>query len=319
MAKKKTAAAKKSAAKKSASQTAEDREYARAEKVLKKNWRRLLDRKGVTLVDVNYRIRDGEQTPEVVIRVHVQKKVDPEDLRPNQILTEIEGVPIDVVESQNTFKELIGPIQGGARIAPTHNLSEAGTMGIVCFTKGSREPRLLTNAHVVYGGKNKSSLGSRIPMHWVPKSAASTALGDGLRDSSFRDSRGDAALIEPASDITTLPGVEDILSNPTGIRQLTRTDVFRRVVVKKMGAHTGVTEGIVDSITLTFSVPGISYLGQIGIRSVSGEQFSTFGDSGAVVVQGTDIVGLLHGVTDNGKLAIACHMPRVASILGIEL
>jgi hypothetical protein len=298
--------------------TAEDRQFEKAEKVLRKRWRQILSRKGVTAVDVNYRTRDGKLTNEIVICIHVEKKRPLAELRKNQYFTSIDGIPVDVVESQNTYEPLATDLQGGDKIAPRHKSSAAGTMGIVCFTKGARQPRFLTNAHVVYGGKKKSQLRSRIPM--VIPSGSKPEIGDGLRDRSFRNALIDCALIEPAPGQLYKTGVRGLTVQPTGFGELTRDDVKHKVQVKKVGAKTGPREGIVDSIRLTFIAPGQGFMFQIGIKPLDGgSPFSAGGDSGSVVIRDKEVVGLLHGVTNSGTIAVACHIKHVVKKLDIEL
>lgn len=298
--------------------TKEERAFERAEKVLMKRWRQILARKGVTGVDVNYRMRNGKATNEVVICVHVDEKHGEDALHPNQKFSEIDGVPVDVVQSKNTYETTTANLQGGDKIAPRHKSNDAGTLGIVCFTKGDRKPRFLTNAHVVFGGKKKSQLRSRIPM--IAPTASKPVIGDGLRDMSFRNASVDCALIEPADGQLFKPGVKGLSDQPTGFGELTRKDVKKKVLVKKVGAKTGAREGIVDSVRFTFSTPGQGFLFQIGIKPVDGgPPFSSGGDSGSVVIRGNEIVGLLHGVTNSGKIAVACHIEKVLKKLDIEL
>ena len=115
-----------------------------------------------------------------------------------------------------------------------------------------------------------------------------------------------------------LEGIPGVTPNPSGIGELKRRDIRKKVRVRKLGAGTGGTQGIVDSVTLTFRVPGNSFLFQIGIKPLPGEdRFSDFGDSGAVVVRGNELVGLLHGVTDSGRIAVASHMADVVDRLDI--
>lgn len=309
--------------------TAEERQFDKAERVLRRNWKRILARKGVTHVDVNYRTREGERTDEVVIRVHVEEKIREEELHSNRRLESIEGVPVDVVESLNTYGQQhakaagggFPTLQGGVKIAPSHNSSAAGTLGIVCFTKPGGRLRYLTNAHVVLGGRKKSQLPAdpRV-IQPRPGGGASRTIGRTIKSKCFRQALVDCALIRPIPGQKFRRGVLKILANPEGIGQLTFADIKQKVRVRKMGAATGGTTGIVDSVTLTFSVPGNRFLFQIGIKRVpSGKWFSDFGDSGAVVIRGKKVVGLLHGLTNDRRIAVASHMKFVADKLKISL
>jgi hypothetical protein len=270
-------------------------------------------------LDVNYRIRNGKRTKEVVIRVHVKEKLPLDQLRPNQRFEFVDGVPVDVVESQNTYQQQSGlTLQGGDGIAPEHQPDRSGTLGILCFTRGSRLKRLLTNAHVVFGGKKKSELPSKIPM--IQPGSGDAVIGHGLRDKSFRDALVDCSFIEPSTAHEFLPGIEDLVPQPAQFGKLTKVDVQKKVRVKKRGATTGEREGVVDSVRLTFSTQGHGFLFQIGVKPVDGgPPFSSGGDSGSIVVRGNAIVGLLHGITDSGQTAVACHIDDVLDKFHFEL
>ena len=59
---------------------------------------------------------------------------------------------------------------------------------------------------------------------------------------------------------------------------------------------------------------------QIGIKPLDGgSPFSAGGDSGSVVIRDKEVVGLLHGVTNSGTIAVACHIKHVVKKLDIEL
>ena len=69
-------------------------------RIKKKIEKRLLEYRGVTGVNIGFKTVNGEKTDELAIIVYVKKKgdVSPEEALP----TEIEGVPVDVV--QRTYK-----------------------------------------------------------------------------------------------------------------------------------------------------------------------------------------------------------------------
>jgi hypothetical protein len=59
-----------------------------------------LKRPGVTAVDVGYRMKDGQLTRELAIRVHVRRKLPPEALSEHERFPEYLGrFGVDVVEA----------------------------------------------------------------------------------------------------------------------------------------------------------------------------------------------------------------------------
>jgi len=64
---------------------------------VRKEW---LKRPGVTAVDVGYKIKGGELTDEVAIRVHVQRKLPPEAVPEHELFPERLGkFSVDVIEA----------------------------------------------------------------------------------------------------------------------------------------------------------------------------------------------------------------------------
>ena len=316
------------AKKKKLTEAQQDKLFDKAERILEKHYKRILRRKGVNGVEVNYRTKNGKITDEIVICIHVDKKVPLEKLRSNQIIKSIEGIAVDVVESKNDYKQLAKAVPltvgAGDKIAPKGKESAAGTLGIVCFDKSTNEPRLLTNAHVVFGGENKTDLPTKWEMVKI-KGSKSTRIGDAVRKKSFLDSRVDCALITPDDSVNLQLGVPGLLPNPAGILRLRRKHALgkNRVKVVKLGQKSNVTHGRVISISLRFPVPGqATFHKQIGIvpdPDFGEASFSKAGDSGSVVIYKDKIVGLIHGTRNGGKTAVACHMSDVAKILKIKI
>ena len=64
---------------------------------VRQNW---LNRPGVTAVDVGYKIKDGQLTDELAIRVHVQRKLPPEALKEHDMFPKRLGrFSVDVIEA----------------------------------------------------------------------------------------------------------------------------------------------------------------------------------------------------------------------------
>ena len=61
----------------------------------------LLKRPGVTAIDVGYKIKDGDITEELAIRVHVKRKLSREAISEHELLPERLGrFSVDVIEAE---------------------------------------------------------------------------------------------------------------------------------------------------------------------------------------------------------------------------
>jgi hypothetical protein len=77
-----------------------DQSIQRALEVKRRYEQELRRKANVLAVGVGYRTKGGQQTREVAIVVSVKNKVPLSDLKPDdRIPAEIEGVPVDVVET----------------------------------------------------------------------------------------------------------------------------------------------------------------------------------------------------------------------------
>ena len=65
---------------------------------VRENW---LRRPGVTAVDVGYRMKGGRMQDELAIRVHVKRKLLPEQLSEEEIFPTSLGLfPVDIIEAE---------------------------------------------------------------------------------------------------------------------------------------------------------------------------------------------------------------------------
>lgn len=307
--------------KKMTSESWHDKQFAKAEKVLEKNYKKILRRKGVTGVEVNYRKQDGKLTDEIVICVHVKEKLPLEELHPNQIIEKIEGIPVDIVETMNEFEALSSNIRAGTGIAPVikGRVRGEGTFGVTVFDQNSGQPFMLTNAHVVRGGSPKSKLPSKVPM--VTGKNKTNVVGNAIIARSFLTSKADCALVAPAPGVNLVEGIKNVsktLFRPGGdFAELQRRHLRARVKIVKFGQKTRETTGQLVAIRHTFSVPGHTFLFQIVVRRMGNKPFSTAGDSGSVIIHDGRIVGLLHGLSSDKKFAVACPIKEVRRLLNI--
>jgi len=274
--------------------------YRKAEKVLKKHRVRLMRRKGVIGCGLGFRQREGKRTKELAIRIYVEEKLPLEDLKSNQIIQKkLEGIEIDVIE-RGEYKPL-QDVGAGNSIKPGHQ-GGSGTMGLVVYTPSQRLPRFLTNAHVVIGAKDIDEISSDDTVV-LKRHGTDPVIGNAMPSKLELTSLTDCALVKPTDNANPVPGVPGV-TGPLVPGQLGFDDVDEETVVIKIGAKTKRTTGIVDSITESFSTDNQTFYSQIAISGIN-DDFSAKGDSGSVVLKGNEVVGILHGVTDDG-VAIAC-------------
>jgi len=77
-----------------------DQAVQRAREVKRVHEQKLLRKVNVVAVGVGYCRRGGIQTREICIVVSVKKKIPLSELKPGEVIpTQIEGVPVDVVET----------------------------------------------------------------------------------------------------------------------------------------------------------------------------------------------------------------------------
>ena len=296
----------------------------------------LLKRPGVTGVDVGYKYVGGKRTDEIAIRVHVAHKRDnvPEAQR---VPAEIDGVQTDVI--QRTFvlhaasmavtdiqimadTGSYNPVKGGISIGPCRAIGGsvfAGTLGAVVKDNVTGNPMLLSNFHVMCVD-NGSNAGDQMAQPSRVDTGSCPASNVGKLHRSALSAAVDGA-------ISTLEGrgyrceIVDI-----GVVAGSKTATLG-MKVRKRGRTTGLTYGLVDSISLSVNVDYGDGLGvhtlnnQIGIApdATKNPKFGDHGDSGSVAVDNKRrIVGLYFAGSDDGY-GIANPISSVLSELNISL
>lgn len=279
----------------------------------------LLNRPGVTGVDIGYKEVSGKPTNVIAIRVLVENK---RDVRPDDRIPEtIGGVPTDVIQRRfepqvltrdatdlvvqvdiNEYEQL----KGGISIGPWRLVNGGawgGTVGLPVMDKITGKIMLLSNYHVMCIDKSWSvgdviTQPSRIDQATIPNSVVALLQRGVLGD------KVDCAVAEVIRRPTEC-GIVDIgnVSGKTNLPSLGQT-------VRKRGRTTGLTFGIVDTLDLTIivnygpDVGDVTLTSQIGVRpdTTQNSKFSDAGDSGSVVVNDTaDVVGLhFAGNSDEG-------------------
>lgn len=238
---------------------------------VRKDW---LKRDGVTAVDVGYKISEGEITNDLAIRVHVERKKHPDELRKHETFNLSGGAPektgggfdIDVLEADYApalpavaeddlpplGPEVIGPesvnrkgrlnpLVGGVSVANAR--VSAGTLGAIVWDREDCQVCILSNWHVLCGSRDCE----------VGESILQPGKFDGGRPSDkvaelkrWRlDKDADAAL----ANLTGARGSSRDILEWEPIKGVETPKLGMKVI--KSGRTTGLTEGIIDGVGLS--------------------------------------------------------------------
>jgi len=205
--------------------------------------RRFLNRKTVTGVDIGYKITDGKRTPEIAIRLHVEKKRSLRSLTASQRFPKtIGGFPVDVIqavyEDQNAFlQSRLDPVRPGASIGL--GSGGVGTLGmVVSDNRRSGALGFVTAAHVLFGGTG--IVGDPILQPAVPD-GGSAADRAGFVARAFHASDAALAIFDngrTGEPEAALSSVEFTAPREPRIGE----------VLEKIGRSTGQTRGLIDGI-----------------------------------------------------------------------
>ncbi|MEZ5009570.1 MAG: hypothetical protein R2753_15600 [Chitinophagales bacterium] len=291
--------------------------------VLKKHESKLRKYAGVYDVGMGYPISNQELKYGVLgILVYVNKKVAKEALNKEQLLpTEIDGIKVDVIETDpqehdslsDILEGLHDPLVGGIYIGNA-SLNGGGTLGMIVKQKGTGQPLGLTNWHVIK--QRKGDRGNPIIQPaWQPNNNR-YRVGNLHR----WNKRLDCAVFE-INDSRSIDSPNSLLNINGRIKAL--QDPFIGMRVMKSGAKTGVTYGIVSSVS--------SNLKKIRVvrnpaQDKYADEITDSGDSGAVWV--TDEVNkkavALHwggdkAETQNAEFALTNNIKDIFDCLDLEL
>jgi hypothetical protein len=299
----------------------------------------LLNRPGVTAVDVGYKYVGGVRTEEVAIRVMVGKKrssVDAKDKVPDMI----DGVRTDVIErtyflhteprNRSKVEDITlqadtgnyNPVKGGIGIGPCRAVGGfvyVGTLGAIVKDNASGNPMLLSNFHVMcidngWSVGDTMAQPGRVDGGSCPANVVGTlqrAALTGLVDCAVSSLSGRGYSCEIV-DIGRVAG--------TAVATLGQA-------VRKRGRTTGLTYGFVESVSLSVN---IDYGDGIGMKTLTNQMsirpdtahnaaFGDHGDSGSAVVDGSvNVVGLHFAGSSDGH-GIANVIANVLSALNVSL
>lgn len=289
--------------------------------VLKKHEKRLKKFKGVQDVALGFTVSKGQiNFDELGIQVFVDKKKSKKSLaKKEQLPTELDGVRVDVIESKPTEKSsladamegIINPLKGGINIGNA-KFNTYGTLGIVLKQKTSGELMALTNHHVVK--RRKGRRGNVIVQPAFRERSSRFVIGNLHRWSK----KLDCASIKLNNNRSATIGEIQYFDKKIKTTQ----SPFIGMAVKKSGVKTGVTFGIIASITSNLRKIRIVANPQ---KPADNNEISDSGDSGAVWV--TDEVNAkavaLHwggdkAETRDSEFALANNMLDVKNCLELE-
>ena len=245
----------------------------------------LLKCKGAIGVDVDHKSVNGKKTDKLSITVYVKKKLAKEELTADEAVpTEMEGVSTDVVECPNVWPNAMvrtDPLVGGLSIGSTGTTGSYGTLGIVLYHGGT--PTALSAAHVMVSslpGVGQTVIEPSNGNYPVDSIGTVSTVAYG------GNTNLDAALVP-------VQGRGTVVGYVNNIGQVANWALpAENQVVRKMGVRTGLTEGIVGSTTLTWTLT--SPLGQfilynqVRVDNSGGVNFALPGDSGSAVITSTD-------------------------------
>ncbi|MDQ7802335.1 hypothetical protein Q5425_01235 [Amycolatopsis sp. A133] len=297
--------------------------------------RELLDRPGVTGVDVGYKEVGGERTDQVAIRVHVARKTDdvPHEER---IPEQIEGAVTDVVErryelhvatleldvSAQADSTHYATLQGGISMGPSRAIDNhifAGTLGAIVVDNVTRARAALTNFHVAavdsgWHTGDRMVQPSRIDTGVVP----ADEFGAILRATLSGNVDGAVISLDPGkASSCTVAGIGAVRGGRAAVLGM---------AVRKRGRTTGLSHGTVDGIAATVNV---DYGDGLGVHTLTNQVsiaadparnriFSDHGDSGSVIVDEDGfVVGLLFAGA--GPSTVANPIRAVLAELDISL
>ncbi len=304
----------------------------------------LFARDGVTAVGVGRKIKDGQRTGDMCIRIYVAKKLPKTKLSKAQLIpASIDGVPTDVIERRfvanpqpDALKQRMkvdeisaridtgtyGTLKGGMSIGPCRVIDGyvyVGTLGCIVKDNATGESMLLSNKHVMCVD-DSWTVGDDIcqPARNDQGSCPADVVGSVVR--SIMSADVDGAL----ASIAGRPSACDVLQ--IGPVRGTALHVFDEPV-RKRGRTTELTHGFVDDMDWSGNVD----MGPLGIRFFANQiglmhdpskspQFGISGDSGSVVVNPNDeVIGLYFAGDDSGEFGLANPIAKVESELGVTV
>lgn len=311
--------------------------------VKEKNIDSIFKKANVVGVGIGKRIKGGQLTEELCLKVYVEKKIAKSQLDSNNIIQEeIGGVKTDVVGvgrirffqcNQKTRKR---PAFGGDSCGSCHSLRYgyimAGTLGCTVVDKTDGKRCILSNNHVLADmdsdTESRANAGDPIvqPGTYDGGSCATDRIATlkrwvPLHTSS--DNLVDAAIGEIITDSDVSNEIGCNIGGVNGIRELTVADI-NTLQVQKCGEATCYTTGTVIDIDASVNVKyevltntGIVIRIYRFIHQILTTSMSTLGDSGSLIMDmDKKAVGLLFA--GSNVITVANPIQTVLDELNIE-
>ncbi|MCE3555576.1 hypothetical protein LWC33_29545 [Pseudonocardia sp. RS11V-5] len=284
---------------------------AHAEQVHRDAAQRLLAIPGVSMVALGSKETGGQPTGELVIRVHVANKRPLEEIPPDEVIpAEIDGVGTDVIESDgivlvaappggivrddSTDDKTERPLKGGTRIQPALSSAKGerweGTLGCLLWLKSNHDVGYaLTNQHVIDGAGLVAATKGSTEVGQPTSISSSSCCNDiiGVYRAGERTGADDQAVVQLRAGTTWQAQILGI-GLVSGTRSLSTADALARLPVRKRGARTRLTGGVVTDVN------GVSGTAHNAILIQANDNpdrkpgellfFDEHGDSGSAVV-----------------------------------
>ena len=218
--------------------------------------------------------------------------------------------------------DVFNPIIGGISCGPDVTILKApwsGTLGLVVNRRSAGKSGLLSNCHVMFydSGTKTVTQPARIDSIFNYNAGHELSVLQGNVAFLGRATYVDAAVATLDDDRTATRRKLFPSLDVTGVRASTHIKVGD--AVSKSGLTTGLTTGKVKYTSV--SGPGGSEPNQFAIEGDGGMPFCAAGDSGSVVLYGSEVMGLLWGSnSDQGvDYAIVTPIEAVTQSLDIEI
>lgn len=217
----------------------------------------------------------------------------------------------------------LNPMIGGISCGPDVNIIRAGwsgTLGLVVNRRSLGELGILSNKHVMFYNNETMTVTQPARVDSVFNYPAGHDLSSFTGNIPFngRQTYVDAAVATVDSKRTaTTRKLFGVTADVTGVKIATSVRVGD--AVSKSGLTTGITTGTVKYTSV--SGPNGSEPNQFAIEGNGNNPFAKAGDSGSVVMCGTEVMGLLWGSNsdDNTTYAIVTPIEAVMRVLDIDI
>ncbi len=278
-------------------------------------------------VGIGRKITDGGPTDFMAVRIYVKNKFDLKDIPAGHLLPkEHGGVLIDVVETGLVSPQALAP-NPKLPLSPAvpgcsigFDKIMAGTFGALVRHSDGRH-LILSNSHVL-ADQGRLTAGAPIYqpglLDLLPGSTK-RQIARLLQSLPIETGSYDAALAEPL-DPNFVDEAVLMFGRPKGT-----TPAANGMIVRKFGRTTSSTEGDVDDIQATFTIPYrsgvVRFTDLIVIRTLGSEPFSKAGDSGSLILSRDEnkAVGLLFAGSDTGGFTLAHHIEPLLQKLKVSL